>query len=382
VLSPFIGFRVGINGVESDKEWVGLHLNMATSKHVVGYATLRHYLGKNSVMSGRTFYKKNSQFSVQFGEYPAKGKSRTFHGYITNHKVGDPDTDENGPYVEVSYFLIGTSEPMQAKNSGTYKTWSSAARAIASRNKVKAVVHATPVLAKPIVQTGSDFTFLAQGAAETGFRFFAQGSTLYFINPLTTLTSRLLSTPVFEGPAIGKFHVEASEEDQNTVWEVHGTTPKGKAIVLRSTPATTTDIDGPLPRLTVRQDASVVTSLAEAQAALDKRTMANKMWVHATVDTVGDARVIPGKVVYLDADDIPDDHRGLWLVDKVVHDIDISDSQDLDTYSLDMELSRDRLGPVYADLPWGAIDFAANSADVNEEDVISINGRWQASFHG
>jgi hypothetical protein len=392
--NEYVGLRVEINGQHSDKEWIGLRLNMANSKHVVGYAVQRHYLGENSRSSGRTYYKKRSRIDILFGEFPTKGLSRHFKGYITSHKAGKAKRDGDGPYVDVTYFVIGTSERMQKRHTWTGMSWSSAAKAVAKRHKMKAVVHQTPRLSRPLIQNQSDFKFLTEGAEKTGYRFFVWNGTLYFVNPKKMLNSRLASTPYFEGDSIHDLDVEATEAEDN-VYEIYGTAADGSMITATSDNSQEEfwDENDEVAPSTPEYEATVVSDLAEAQAAIEARVLSDKEWVTARAKTDGDARVIPGQVIYLNGDNTAEDHRGLWIVTSVQHFIDIEEGQSPRNYHLEISLGRDRLRAVAipADTEW--IDLSDADETVpwepsdewlsgTEDDTTAVAGVWQAEYYG
>lgn len=392
----FVGIEVTINGQVSDKEWTGLRLDLANSKHVAGYVTMRHYLGSKSRNSGRTFYRRRSRIQVLWGEFPNAGLSRTFYGYIDSHKAGPVKKDNNGNYINVSYYVVGTSHPMQVKHNWTGMSWSSAAKTIAKRHKMKAVVHQTPKLSKALIQHQSDFKFLVEGAEKTGFRFFVWGTTLYFVNPQKMLNAKPSGTPLFSGNAIHDIDVDASDGESNQYASV-GTAANGSTVTVTSDNSQTEYWDeAPTAPASIIYDATVVESLAEAQQAVQARVLSDQQWVLADVETDGDARVIPGKVVYLVSDELAEEHKGLWIVNSVSHIVDISDTQRAKSYHLEMELSRDRLRSlglpetdddtwvdledVTEEVPWEASDEFLGESD--EDEPSEVEGVWQADFYG
>lgn len=395
----YTGLRVEIAGELSEREWIELKVVMDTSKHEVGYIIQRHYLGRNSRLSGRTFYKKGSRISVLFGEFPTRGFSRQFRGYITNHQATDPAKDKGGQYIDVTYFLIGTSKPLQAKNNWKGMSWSGAARAIAKRHKLKPVIHKTPKLSKPLIQNKSDFKFLVEGAEKTGYRFLVSGTTLYFVNPQRMLNSRPTGTPVFEGGAIRDITIEGGSAGDDEVWESSGVGITGEPVFVRSPRPEEDQEYDESGAPSIRYDEMVVESIAEAQQAVEARVLSDKAWVTASVETDGDARVLPGLVVYLAGSELPADDVGLWLVEKVTHKVNIRKNQAVSNYSMDMEVSRDRLRSVNlpvtdtvedtfydADdvegegVPWEA---SAEWLDSNyEDDAVEVNGVWVAEYYG
>lgn len=385
----YAGIRVDINDKHSDREWIRLRLDMANAKHVVGYAVQRHYLGENSRGSERHYYKKRSRIEITFGEFPTKGLSRSFFGYITTHTVGKVSRDADGRFVDVTYFVTGTTAPMQEKHNWTGMSWSSAAKAVAKRHKMRAVVHQTPKLSKPLVQTQSDFKFLVEGADKTGFRFFVWNTTLYFVNPTKMLNDRVASTPYFEGNSVRELDVEATEAEDN-VYMVQGTAANGSLIKAVSG---TLDTDDELAPRTPQYLTSVATDLAEARQILEARVLSDRDWVTAKAVTDGDARVIPGQVVYLNGDNTAEDHKGLWIVTSVKHIIDIEKNQSPTNYHLEMTLGRDRLRAIdlsadsrWVDLidvdetvPWEASDEWLSS---DYADATAVEGVWQAEYYG
>ena len=398
--SNYVGLRVEINGAHSDKEWTRFKLVAVNSKHVVGYLVQRHYLGANSRQSRRIYYRNRSRVHVLFGEFPEKGLSRNFFGYITSHRQGDTGKDANGKYVEVTYYVVGTSDQMQAKHTWTGWSWSSAAKRIAKRHKLKAVVHQTPKLSKPLVQTQSDFKFLVTGAKQTGYRFFVWNNTLYFVNAKKMLNTKTVSTPMFEGTAVREIDVEATETDQPR-YEVTGVDANGNTITETSGPVDDSQEeywDDEVVPATVEYESAVVESLAEARQAIEARVVSDEQWVTATVVTDGDARVIPGRVIYLAGTDMPEDQKGLWIVNSVTHQIDITTTQKPErAYWLEMILSRDRMraveipavGDGFEDLedpeetvPWESSEEWISSDYDDESDTLAVGGVWQAEFYG
>ena len=392
--NPYIGLRVTISGEFVPEEWTRLHLVVANSAHQVGYVVMRQYLGSKSRGSSRKIFPKRSRVSIRYGEFPTAGLSTTFHGYITGHEIGEPKKDAIGRYTEVRYFLIGTSQPLQKKHSWSGRSWSQAAKAIAKRHKLKAVVHQTPKLGTPLTQTTSDFKFLVEGAKKTGFRFFVSDTALYFVNPKKMLNNKPSNTPMFSDGAIRNIVVEGAEEDADTLYESVGVGAGGREVRART--ASSEDDSQDLAPQTTQQVDAVVTSLGEARQAVAARALSKTLWVTAKVDADGDVRVIPGRVVYLSSAQISPEQEGLWITEKVVHDIDIGRTQKLVAYTVEMEIARDTTG---------ALDFSVRSGDTfsyleedgsqverweaaeageeaDTEEAIEVAGVWQAVYYG
>lgn len=257
--------------------------------------------------------------SIQWGISPTGVK--TFYGY-NNHY--DTVIERRGD-ATTCLTILGTSKPM---NSTVPTNWfgmtrSGIAKAVAERHKMRSIIHRHPVVVEDWT-TGlrSDFQVLQKLAEETGFRFWVDGSTLYFLDPQKLLaTAQRQSIPYYEGYEIRQTKVTGGagapmDDKPITRKKMYGLDYRNNELFLATSGDTST------PDQIIPMTASTYTEADTWLEAYQKNSSAYYT-LEATVN--GNALIEPGTLIQLADSPNVNDVGGYWAVLEVVHELDRSD---------------------------------------------------------
>jgi len=304
------------------------------------------YLHPN--ISQLTAWADNAAISVTWGRLSPQTIS-TWYGYVNHHELQSTVQDGKRA-VQMDYFIIGTSKPM---NTAVNKTWlnvtgSAIAQQLATKYFLRPVITNSSWTLDYEVQAGeTDFNFLARIAQKIGYRFLVSGGTMYFVDPLLMFSSASTSF-------VFTFNIDNSLGYQDTAWNFHrqaGDNLPGAAVATRQicgiddstnalftvTPSASTSTN-PLSSVTTAPTTAAATTsttsnilvqrndkfartTAEAQSMVNAVQQLAQFQVGCTVDVIGNTLLYPGKVISLTGKALPDSAAGYYFITKVEHQI-------------------------------------------------------------
>lgn len=303
---------------------------------------------------------ENTPFTIQLGTGPLGVQS--LYGYV-NHM--EERVDDSGQRL-ARVVGIGTSKVMNsaAPTSWAGHTRSSIVRDIATRHRLRAVVHSHP----EVLETWSsgamtDFQVLKTLSDESGYRVWVDGSTVWFLDPVRALASASVrSTPLV------RLNDPTSAEvlkGSNVPGQVKAT----KRVVQYGLDPTTNEVFKATSgdrRDPVEMLSGAVNTWTDAEFTT-AATLRNRLDTAALKATlVGDSSVVPGAPVRFDGTGSPD-RVGLWLVSEAEHEIS---SQGFTTT---ITATRDRDRPMNSKTP----DILQREG-VHNRAVIRNGRTWEA----
>jgi hypothetical protein len=304
----------------------GLDLDMAFNEHSFAFLDIL-YTGPFSSTVKIPTYAEQSPIVIVYGVVPYL---ETFYGYVNHHELLK-DTGHTTK-TTVRYGLIGTTQPMNSQHTRSWKNVSAAyiAKEIATSVGLRSVTSQTNRVLDYWSQAGeSDIKLLVELANESGFRFWADGGTLYFTDPETFLTGPTLgNVPTFihnksQGspdtlvdfvPVTGQ-NVPGQGIQANRM--IHGVDSRTGQPFKYSTQA---NLDSGVPSSNTQPYITKVTThqyvrnYGQAKSVLDATASANRDWVQAKATVIGTPRLRPGSLVNLTGRALPDVSAGLWEV--------------------------------------------------------------------
>lgn len=307
---------------------------------------------------------------------------RTFYGYVNHHEVVDTDVDGE---MYMRFFCIGTSQSLNDPDPSSWKnvTASYIARLVAERHGLRAIVHNSKTLLPYWTPgQGSDFAMLNRLASETGYLFWVDGSTLFFVDPLVLLTSpdrsvaasytfnRDTNDTLFGVRSIhGSLAPVASAP---TAREVFGINDDAGRLIQASSRKDSTDLGIAAPGNTTIYPKSVST-LAEA-ARLTEQASTQGSWSSLQALTVGDGRARVGSLVDLDGTALNAKYVGTWMASEITHVLSPAPSVGTLSYTAQVELTRNQL-----DQPFFS-SYSTLKDALSEVPAVLRNGRWESSI--
>jgi hypothetical protein len=231
----------------------------------------------------------------------------------------------------VRYICIGTTLPMNTQRTRSWKNVSptSIVRQVGRENGLRTVISPSARRLTYWAQTGeSDFKLVNDLASETGFRFWVEGATLYFLDPrILLLGQKAQDIPVFsknQTPGLydtlqslsiltGTMIPRSNGAASTSV--ISGLDAKtGKVIKASSTSDT-----GIGTFLNSISTARAVDNYADAQALMEARTLASRGWITMQATIYGTAKVAPGTLVGISGSSVSSDNKGRWMVTSTKH---------------------------------------------------------------
>lgn len=262
----------------------------------------------------------NAPVSIVWGRQPQA--LNTWYGYV-NHSEQNSNADSGTHNLQFTYYLIGTSKPMNAESS---KVWGNVsptfiAKTMATSYHLRSVLTSTTwVLSNETQANMSDFAYLNFIADKTGYRFWVSGGTLYFINPAVVLTgSSSQGVPVFT-----QNKLMTQQDTMRSFYQLTGDNLPGSMIAQRQIYGIDQTSGHLLSASTGTGLAKVNTvrvasSLSDANSILTAWQDLSQFWIGATAELFGNNLVYPGKVVYLEGTALPGSNTGYWIVASARH---------------------------------------------------------------
>jgi len=285
--------------------------------------------------------------TVRWGDRVAS--PRTLYGYV-NHveEFMSPDG-----IITLRVMVIGASRPLNSVSpaSWTSLTASAIVKQIAAKHRMRLVLHATRgVLPYVATETHSDFLALANLASKSGSVCWADGSTLYFLDPARLLSQR----------ASRNVHVYTRDgARRDTLYGVQAI--RGSLAPGNATNTTVFGIDRPgqlfkatgtgafadigaTPPVGQSVHRDVVTSLGDARRIT--QDSASQSWSTANATLIGDGRARLGSLVGLFGNLVTPGNTGVWLCVGAIHVMEYNVQTHLFDSTCDVELTRNSIGSI------------------------------------
>jgi phage protein D len=308
---------------------------------------------------------------------------RTFYGYVNHHEIV-----EEGGASFLRVFCLGTSMPLNNPNPSSWNNVSASyvARRVAERHHLRAVLHqSTAILPYWAQGTESDFTMMKRLADQAGFRFWVDGSTLYFLNPdILVRLPQMNSVPTYAMDR-NAIHVDNLKSihlidgslaprptgESAKVQQVYGIDANNNLI--RATSAPTIADRGLTTPTATEISNKAVSSLAEARQITDA-SASRGAWVTTKATMEGAATLRPGDLANLRGEALHSDYHGLWLVKDGVHVIEPNKDGRL-IMSSDMELTRNQ-----RDYTYFTLNTTIKGAQKTVPAVLRDGKRWESEI--
>jgi phage protein D len=397
--SPYPDFAVYVNGVVDTNPREAFTLIMQDSMHSVAQVHLLYQIpvrnGKQVASPHFQFWPKNSLIHVTYGMSGVLAGMSNFYGYNLGVQSQQNYKDPRGTaFLRVTYLITGTSLPMQQHRSEAYYkvTPSFIATERAKANGFRAVVDPYPQVMDYYAQDQkSDFTMLNELAARIGYRFWVNGTDLYFMNPThmvsinNTIEAFQLNADPSTLSSIRSFKMTQGETVNDgglaavramTVLNPH-TAALSRATNAYLREGAFTKAGGPKTRVSIEGSPYVADSYAEALALMAGQTAANRHWTTAEAVTNGRPAVTPGCAVNMYGDGMMPQNSGMWMVTSATHSIIRNvKSPTLSTYTMDLRLGRDQVDSAYFSVP------PAWSQALKSVAMTAQGDTWRASLIG
>jgi uncharacterized protein involved in type VI secretion and phage assembly len=365
--------------------------HLAEGTHPVTELTMLHALPRNETLLRRALptpamLTEGTPVHLTWGM--SAGASADFYGYVASRQVlGDPTGPRlaDATVVPVRYTLIGVSWLMQNQTSRAWQNASAdyIARQVIAGYTLQAVVQNHPRAYPYKTQANvSDFAFLGQLAADTGYRLIVDKAAVYLTDPSVPLGPT--------GAAVPAFGFSRTPGVADSVWDFRVTTgttdPTGATHLTRTintlNPATRQIVQtnlqpqGQQSAVSVRSaTATTARSAAEAAFILSGEQRANQLWVAAECCLDGNPAIQPGRLVTLSGQGLADPHSGLWRVTATQHKVTL-------------HASNSRLGVYYCQTTLGrdndsSLTLATQRVDTRlAPAVVLAGGRWTSAYTG
>jgi hypothetical protein len=296
--------------------------------------------------AANTAYPELAPVVLDFGRSP--NDIVRWYGYVHHSSVLASNGSQS---VTTRYVCIGTSLPLNIQRTRSWKNVSptSIARQVGRQNGLRTVISPSARRLTYWAQSGqSDFKLLQDLATEVGFRFWVEGTTLYFLDPrILLLGQRSQNIPVFsknQQPGVMDTLKELSILTGTMVPRDNGTTGISSISGLdaktgRVIKASSSANSGTAPFLNSITTARAVDNYADAQALMEARTLASRGWITMQATLYGTAKVAPGTLVAITGSSVSPDRAGRWMVTGTKHVInrDASNSGWVFTTTVDAE---------------------------------------------
>jgi hypothetical protein len=278
---------------------------------------------------------------------------RTFYGYVNHHEVRD-DIAVGEAFIR--FYCIGTSKPLNDPDPFSWRgvTASYIARVVAEKHGLRAVVHnSKTILPYATGAQGSDFDMLRILADDAGFKFWVDGSTLFFLDPnlLVTAPDRPVAQYVQDrlvtDTLIGVRSVDGSLaplSDAPRVQKVYGLNDTGR--VIRATSTQQIAERGLAVPGGTRVYPKSVSSLAEAHRVNDIAATVGT-WSSLQAQTMGDGVARVGGQVSLAGNALDPRYSGNWIASGITHVLIPDERSRKWTYTAQLDLVRNQSSKSY-----------------------------------
>lgn len=348
-------------------------IRQETGKHTIALVTA--VADTIKPVSQRLTLPEGTPVTLTWGISP--DKTMTWYGYVHHpESISVP-----GVVPTVRYVLTGTSAVLNDQTSRTWRNASGSyvARQIATAAGFSVYSHKTPGGATFLAQASeSDFTFLNGLADQYGFTLWADCDRLLFLNNRV-----LLASPASASMPAARMDKQPGQPDSLLSFaETKGPTVPGSGQVVNRTAyglnrktgqlvkATKTTGLVQTPRQLIDSN-QPISSYADAVSLLTASAANNDQWITADAEMLGDNRLQPGGLVWLEGVAIPAESQGVWLVLRAEHLLSVMDG----TYTTRLRVTRNAAGRqvISQVLPYGA-DNTPRAC------VLDANDHWRAAL--
>lgn len=312
-------YQISVNGTQIPDMPLDVSLEQTWGCHDV--FTVRIEYNRGASMASIVPWATNAPVAITWGRRP--NDLQTWYGYV-NHSELASNADSGTHNLQYTYYLIGTSKPM---NTETSKIWGNVtptyiAKTLAQKYHLRSVLTSTTWVMKNVTQANmSDFAFLNYIADKSGFRFFVSGGTLYFINPAVILagTSR---------QAVPSYRQDKLLTQQDTMRDfslLTGDNLPGSTVAQRQiygidqTTGHLFNSTAGAGSVTKVNTSRVATSWGDANRITQAWQGLSQFFIGAEAELFGVSLIYPGKVIYLDGTALPGGNIGYWLVASAKH---------------------------------------------------------------
>lgn len=322
LVGPIV-YAVYINEILTREFPLDVELKQEWGRHDMFYIRIEYQKMLN--LSNKRLWANNAPVRIIWGQTP--NNVQTWYGYVNHHTI-DGNSDSGSNTMQITYACIGTSKPM---NTDKTRTWGEVtgtyiAKKIAGEYSLRSVLTSTNwILPYEVQANESDFKFLNRIADKMGFRFWVSGGTLYFIDPIVVIQGS-------GSQAVPKFYMDKSFLYLDTIRNFHmslGDNIPGGAQSIR----TIYGIDQPTGKVfqTKASNATATTNITQitsewpasdlhyAQKIVDSWQGRSQFWMAATAELYGTSYIYPGKVVYLQGNQLNQEAQGYWIVASSDH---------------------------------------------------------------
>jgi hypothetical protein len=298
---------------------------------------------------GRTAYPELAPVVLDYGRSP-NDMSR-WYGYVHHSSVMATSANQT---VTTRYICIGTSLPMNTQRTRSWKNVSptSIVRQVGRENGLRTVISPSARRLTYWAQSGqSDFKLVSDLATETGFRFWVEGTTLYFLDPrILLLGQKAQDIPVFtKSQRPGKYDTlqDMTILAGTMIPRANGTTgtsaisgldAKTGRVIQASSSAKT----GASSFLNTITTSRAVDNYADAQALMEARTLASQGWITIQATVYGTSKVTPGTLIGISGSSISSDRQGRWMVTSTKHIINRSKDNSGLLFTTTVDAERDQ----------------------------------------
>lgn len=360
--------RAAFQGTYKTGSMNRMEIREGFNKHALA---ILDYPTPRSTLSGTV--PESTPLAIRWGLSPSY--VRNFYGYVNHSEVV---SNEGESFLR--YFCVGTSLPLNEPNPSSWSSVSASfvAKEVAKRHGLRAVVSKAPNVMPYWTQGNrSDFSMMKSLAEKAGFRFWVDGSTLYFVDPLVLIRSSA-QAPILsanDNSLKGVHVVSGSLAPRNggrsAVKHVYGLDANTGALIqaTSSKPLADRGLAAPLHR---EIHPLAVDSLEEAR--LVTQSAANSVdWVTAEARVQGNSRLRLGGLAGLAGEALHVDYHGRWLVSGMTHVIEPNDSGIL--FETEVELTRNQRHEAF---------FPTNSGDKSSARevpaVLKQNSYWESEI--
>lgn len=291
----------------------------------------------------RSLIQEGNPLVLKWGWAPLD--TRNFYGYVNHHEI--VETNSGTQFLRT--FCLGTSMSLNDSGSSVWERVSPSfiARTVATRRGLRCVMHQAPRILPYWAQGNqSDFTMMKRLADTVGFRFWVDGSTMYFLDP-----ARMLRQPTDRRTPSFEMYRDGLDDSLKDIKVISGSMAPGGASVqeifgldsntgalIKSSSSRVFEERGLMKPAKRSVYPHSVGSLQEARQ-INEANAALGTWAHIEATVVGSPRVRLGRLVNLGGDALNDAHEGDWLVSGATHILETSENRQK-TYFTDMELTR------------------------------------------
>ena len=321
-------YAIYVNGTQQNVFPLDVELRQEWGSHdlfMIRIEIPRTFTGMQSTQ----FWAENAPVDIIWGRRP--DNVNHWYGYV-NHVTFDGNSSSGTKAAQITYTLIGTSKPM---NTDRNKTWGEVtgtfiAKTIFGSYGLRSVLTSTDwVLPYEVQANESDFAFLNRIADKIGFRMWVSGSTGYFVDPATILSSSssqgvpnfYLDKRFTQVDTIRQFNMNQGDNlpgVTKATRQIYGIDSASgnvfKATASSNTNSTVTQIYTDWP----------ATDFQTAQNLVQAKQDRSQFWVTACAELFGDSFIYPGKLVKLNGLQLPPEGQGYWLVGSARHMIKAS----------------------------------------------------------